>query len=162
MSKWIRQPQEQSGTYPFSGKFLVTIGIQNLLSKEEIFAIYFDVQKLVKEKDGIDYLVVYIHETTNQKLFFIDQLNREMIASGDYLAEYDYCTLLLAEEYWLLKWLQLFCSFFSKKKQNRVTTVLSRSLTNFFLLYLNQESELVIFFNVVDTFLGIMFKIFAV
>jgi hypothetical protein len=99
MGKWIRQPQEQSGTYFFSGKFLVTSGVQSLLNDNEIRAIYFDVQKLVKQYEGIDYLVVYIHEDTQQKLFFIDQLNKEMIASGEFLPEYNYCTLLLAEEY---------------------------------------------------------------
>ena len=99
MGKWIRQPQEQNGTYFFSGKFLVTRGVQSLLSDNEIRAIYFDIQKLVKQLEGIDYLVVYIHEDTKQKLFFIDQLNKEMMESGDYLPEYNYCTLMRAEEY---------------------------------------------------------------
>lgn len=97
--KWKRQSQEQNGSYRFSGKFLVTSGVQNLLLSEEIRAIYFDVQNQVKENDGIDYLVVYKHEKTERKLFFIDQLNDEMIASNDFKKEYNYCTLLLAEEY---------------------------------------------------------------
>ena len=97
--KWKRQPQEQEGTYCFSGKFFVTNGVQALLTPDEIMAIYLQVQLLVKENDGLDYLQVYVHEVTEQKLFFIDQLNREMIASGDYLPEYNHCTLLLAEEY---------------------------------------------------------------
>lgn len=97
--KWKRQPQEQSGTYCFSGKFLVTSGIQNLLTSDEIRAIYFEVQKLVKEQNGIDYLVVYVYEETGQKLFFIDQLNKEMIDSGGYKPEHNHCTLLKAEEY---------------------------------------------------------------
>ena len=97
--KWKRQPQEQSGTYFFSGKFLITSGIQELLTDEEIRSIYFEVKKTVKEQNGIDYLVVYIHEETGQKLFFIDQLNKEMIDSGGYEPEHNHCTLLLASEY---------------------------------------------------------------
>lgn len=97
--KWKRQPQEQSGTYFFSGKFLVTKGIQSLLTDDEIKAIYIEVQQLVRENSGIDYLVVFVNEYTGQKLFFIDQLNKEMIESGEFLAEYNYSTLLLAEEY---------------------------------------------------------------
>lgn len=97
--KWKMKPQEQEGTYFFSGKFLVTTGIQVELSNEEIFAIYSAIQELAKEKNGIDYLAVFIHEDSGQKLFFIDQLNKQMIESGGYQAEHNYCTLLLAEEY---------------------------------------------------------------
>lgn len=97
--KWKRKPQEQEGSYFFSGQFLVTRGIKDTLSDEEIKAIYFEVQKLVKEKNGLDYLQVYLHEDTSEKVFFIDQLNQEMIASGGFLLEYNYCTLMLAEEY---------------------------------------------------------------
>ena len=98
-NKWVRQPQEQEGDYWFSGKFLVTNGIENLLTPEEILAIYLEIQKLVKAENGLDYLQVYVHSETGQKLFFIDQLSKEMIASGDFLPEYNHCTLLLAEEY---------------------------------------------------------------
>ena len=112
------KPQEMEGSYFFSGKFLVTQGIQALLTPQEIASIYLEVQKLVKENDGIDYLVVYVHEDTGQKLFFIDQLNKEMIASGDFLPEYNYCTLLLAEEYWWtaeMVYLELSVPFFKNK-----------------------------------------------
>lgn len=95
----IRQPQEKKGSYHFSGQFYVTSGIQGTLSTEEIRTIYEDVQQKVKEQDGIDYLMVYIHAETGQKLFFIDQLNKEMLASGDYAAEHNHCTLMLAQEY---------------------------------------------------------------
>jgi len=98
--EWKRQPQERPGEYFFSGKFLVTQGIQAMLSDEEIAAIYLEVKQLVEQEDGLDYLQVYVHEETKQKLFFIDQLSKSMIASGEYLEEYNHCTLLLAEEYW--------------------------------------------------------------
>ena len=97
--KWKRQSQETTGMYHFSGKFLVTRGVTSLLSEEEILTIYQEVQQLVKENDGVDYLFVFIHEDSKQKLFFIDQLNTEVIASGGYKKEYNYCTLMLASEY---------------------------------------------------------------
>lgn len=96
--KWEIQPQEQKGTYRFSGRFLVTSGIEAELSPEEIAAIYQQVQQLVKEQNGIDYLVVFKNDK-GQKLFFIDQLNKEMIESGDYANEHNYCTLLFSHEY---------------------------------------------------------------
>ncbi len=99
MEKWKRKPQEQEGEYYFSGKFYTTQGVQAILSPEEILSIYNDVQQMVVEQEGIDYLVVYIHEDSGQKLFFIDQLNKGMIESGDYLPEYNHCTLMLASEY---------------------------------------------------------------
>lgn len=98
-SKWVRQPQEQKGDYWFSGKFFVTSGVQHLLTSEEILNIYREIQQLVKEQQGIDYLVVFLNSETQQKLFFIDQLSKGMIDSGDFLPEYNYCTLLLASEY---------------------------------------------------------------
>ena len=98
MAKWTRQPQEQEVSYHFSGTFYATRGIQELLSQEEILAIYQEIQKLVKENDGLDYLQVYVAEG-EEKIFFIDQLNKEMIESGDYKEEYNYCTLLLSSEY---------------------------------------------------------------
>jgi len=87
------------GTYFFSGQFLITRGIQTNLTPEEIKVIYLEIQRLVKEKSGLDYLQVYVHEDTGQELFFIDQLNQEMIASGGYEPEHNHCTLMLAEEY---------------------------------------------------------------
>ena len=98
-SDWILQPQEQGGSYFFSGQFYVTKGIEALLSYDEIFELYQRVKQLVLEKDGLDYLVVFKHKQTAQKLFFIDQLSKEMIKSGDFKATDNHCTLLLAEEY---------------------------------------------------------------
>jgi hypothetical protein len=98
MATWTRKPQEKEGSYFFSGQFLVTRGVNMELSPEEILAIYQDVQAFVKEKDGIDYLQVYVDEE-GRKLFFIDQLNREMIESGDYAEEHNHCTLMFAHEY---------------------------------------------------------------
>ena len=99
MSKWKRKPQEQEGTYFFSGQFYITRGVQELLIPEEVHRIYLEIQQLVEEQEGLDYLQVYVHEDTGQKLFFIDQLNKEMIASGQYRVEDNLCTLMLAEEY---------------------------------------------------------------
>jgi len=99
MSKWTRKPQEKDGTYFFSGQFLVTIGVQNLLDSQEIKDIYLEIQRLVKEQSGLDYLQVYECEGKAEKLFFIDQLNVEMIESGEFTSEDNHCTLLLGSEH---------------------------------------------------------------
>jgi len=96
---WIRKPQEQEGIYMFNGTFLVTQGVRQLLSEDEIFFIYMEIQALAKEHDGLDYLQVYERKGDGRKLFFIDQLNKEQVASGKYASEDHHCTLLLAEEY---------------------------------------------------------------
>lgn len=99
LEKWLHQPQEREGTYMFSGKFFVTAGIQQALTQEEIFHIYLFIKLLAKEKENLDYLQVFVHKESDQKLFFIDQLNKEMIDSGKYSSEDNYCTLLFAHEY---------------------------------------------------------------
>lgn len=97
--EWVRQAQETDGTYMFSGRLLVTRGAKAILSDQEIHLIVTDLKQFVSENNGIDYLVVYDHKRTQEKLFFIDQLNKEMIASGEFKQEYNYATLLLSSEY---------------------------------------------------------------
>lgn len=99
LKEWEHQPEEVKGTYYFTGTFYVTKGIQESLSAEEIQAIYLYVKEKVKEENGLDYLQVFVHKRTGIKLFFIDQLNTEMIASGQFKPEYNYCTLMFASEY---------------------------------------------------------------
>lgn len=98
MAQWTRKPQEKDGTYLFSGNFYTTSRVYDEISPQVIMAIYADVKAFAQAKQGIDYLQVYVDEQ-GRKLFFIDQLNREMIDSGDYKDEDNYCTLLFASEY---------------------------------------------------------------
>lgn len=99
MTTWTRQPQEQENQkYQFSGQLIVTAGVSQALTKVEIIGIYYDILKFVEEKGSIDYLQVYTDEK-NRKLFFIDQLDIEMLASGEYAPEDNHCTLLFAHEY---------------------------------------------------------------
>lgn len=98
MATWTRKPQERIGSYLFSGQFYATRGIMEALSMEEILFIQLDIQAFVREKKGIDYVQVYTDET-GRKLFFIDQLNKEMIESGEFKDEDNHCTLMLASEY---------------------------------------------------------------
>jgi uncharacterized protein (DUF2126 family) len=95
---WTRKPQEQDGSYFFSGQFYATRATAHELTNAEILSIYNDVRAFAQEKNGIDYLQVYTNEK-GHKLFFIDQLSREMIESGDYNEEDNHCTLMWAHEY---------------------------------------------------------------
>jgi hypothetical protein len=98
MQTWKRRPQEQKGTFQFSGTFLVTQGVLAALSPEEITFIYLDIQLLVKESGGIDYFQVYENEA-GDKLYFIDQCDPEMMAQKSFDAEFNHCTLLFSHEY---------------------------------------------------------------
>lgn len=99
LENWLYQPQEREGSYDFSGDFLITIGVQKSLSQKEIFDLYLFIVRLAIKEKNLDSLQVFIHKETGMQLFFIDQLNREMVASGDYSWSDNYCTLLLASEY---------------------------------------------------------------
>ena len=96
--KWKRRPQEKEGTYLFSGMFLVTRNVSQKLSSLEIVAIYLDMQAFVSAHNGADYLQIY-DSPNGEKLYFIDQLSREMIETGQFAEEDNYCTLLFSWEY---------------------------------------------------------------
>lgn len=96
---WQCLPQETTGDYDFNGTFYVTKGVLQKLSHAEIASIYAFTQSLVRENNGIDYLLVFEHNQTKERLFFIDQIDRVSIQSGNYSAQENHCTLLLASEY---------------------------------------------------------------
>lgn len=99
MATWTRQPQEQQNQkYFFNGNFYVTVGIKEHLTPEEVASIFADVRLFAEEQKGIDYLQVYLDEN-GRKLFFIDQLDKDMIESGDFASEDNHCTLMFAHEY---------------------------------------------------------------
>lgn len=98
MTNWTRKPQEKGGSYFFAGQFYTTKGVATELTVEEIMEIYVDARNYVWHHNGADYLFVYTDEQ-GRKLFFIDNLSKEMIESGQYRPEDDYCTLMFASEY---------------------------------------------------------------
>src|SRR4028118_1804603 len=98
MNIWTAKPQEKKGTYLFNGAFLATKKVAEQLSLQEILFLHQDVVIRAHCAGGLDYLQVYENQD-GRRLFFIDQLNKEMVESGDYDDEYHHCTLLFAEEY---------------------------------------------------------------
>jgi len=66
-------PQEQEGTYQFSGKFVATRNAIEKFGEPVIFAAYTILQKEVKQKGGLDYLQVF--EIDGQRLWFIDDVS---------------------------------------------------------------------------------------
>lgn len=98
MCNWERKPQEKTGSYFFSGQFYTTKGVATTLTVDEIMSIYTDAKMYVWHNDGADYLFVYTDEQ-DRKLFFIDNLSKEMIESGEYKPEDNYCTMMLSTEY---------------------------------------------------------------
>ena len=102
--KWERLPEEVvNQDYFFSGLMYVTQGVQDLLSEEEMLLVTMELQGFIRMQNGVDYLQMYQHSETNEKIYCIDQLSKSMIESGTYSAEeikkYNHFTLLLPSEY---------------------------------------------------------------
>jgi hypothetical protein len=66
-------PQEQEGTYQFSGKFVATRNAIEKFGEPVIFAAYTLLQEETKRKGGLDYLQVF--EVDDQRLWFIDDVS---------------------------------------------------------------------------------------
>lgn len=98
MATWTRQPQERPGNYFFSGQFLVTREVTIEVPASDIMLMYLEIQDLVALHDGLDYLQVFV-DKNGRKLFFIDQLSKDMIESGDFDKRHNHCTLMFAHEY---------------------------------------------------------------
>ena len=102
MDTWTRQPQECPGDYFFSGRAFMTVGVQAALSPEEIAFIAEELRAFVERENGVDYLQVY-EADDSRRVWCIDQLRQSVKESGEFtkeqLAEYDYWTMLLPEEY---------------------------------------------------------------
>jgi hypothetical protein len=99
MAKWTRKKQERDDQkYFFNGNFIATRGILNALSKKEIKFIYFDVRQFADEQQGINFIQVYQDEK-GREVWVIDQLDKDMVESGDYDTEDNHCTLLFPHEY---------------------------------------------------------------
>ena len=102
MASWTRQPEECDGEYFFSGRAVMTQGVADALSPQELAFIVADLRKAVQEHEGLDYLQVYTCDD-GRKVWVIDQLSKSMKGGEDYtlaeIAEYDVFTLMLPEEY---------------------------------------------------------------
>ncbi len=90
---------EQEGDYEFSGSFYLSQGVMDTIQNKEIAEIFTFIKRLVKQHGGIDYLQTFYCIEHDCKVFVIDQLSKTMIESGNYKAEDNYFTLLLAQEY---------------------------------------------------------------
>jgi hypothetical protein len=98
MATWTRRPQECNGSYFFSGKLIATMKVVAEIPIEEITQIWDDLREFIKQENGVDRLQIYTNET-GARLYFIDQLNKEMIETNMFGDEDNYCTLMFAEEY---------------------------------------------------------------
>ncbi len=90
---------EQEGDYFFNGCFYLSSGVMDTLTHKEIAEIFTFIKRLVKQHGTIDYLQTFYCIEHDCKVFAIDQLSKTMLDSGKYSQEYNYFTLILAEEY---------------------------------------------------------------
>ena len=102
MATWTRQPQEREGDYFFSGRGLMTAGVNHDLTPLEIAWITSNLKRAIHENNGLDYLQVFKCDD-GRTVWAIDQLSQSMKEGDGYtpdqIKEYDYWTLLLPEEY---------------------------------------------------------------
>ena len=102
---WKLKPQERNDQrYMFAGKMHVTQGVQEKLSPGDLGLIIISLQTFLASKNGfIDYLQVFEHSQTGEKIYAIDQLDEAMLNGSDYSEEekkqYNYFTILFAHEY---------------------------------------------------------------
>lgn len=90
---------EQEGNYFFEGAYYLSRGVIDNIPKKEIAEIFYFTKKLVKQHNGIDYLQTFYSIDQDCKLFFIDNLSKQMIESGNYSQSDNYATLILSNEY---------------------------------------------------------------
>lgn len=93
------QIAEQNGEYFFNGDYYLSKGVTSNIPNKEIAEILNFTRKLVKQHEGIDYLQTFYSIEQDCKLFFIDNLNTEMIESGGFSVSDNYATLILSSEY---------------------------------------------------------------
>lgn len=101
--KWEIQSQEQSGTYRFEGGCFVTKAVKEAVPETDLENMISQIRQRVAENDGADYLQVFVHSESGQKIFVIDNLSSEMLKGDGYTEtqkqEYNYFTIMFAEEY---------------------------------------------------------------
>lgn len=100
MATWVRQPQEKEDQdYWFAGTCYITKGVDEEIPQHEREQILHDLQAFVHQKQGIDYLQVYLNEATGRKVWVIDQVTRSELVAGIHPPEHNHFTLLFPEEY---------------------------------------------------------------
>ena len=78
---WKHQAQETEGDYFFDGQMYVTTNLSEHVPQEEIAEITIQLQKMVVDNEGLDYLQVFNH-SDGRKIYCIDSLSREMENGG--------------------------------------------------------------------------------
>ena len=98
VASWTHLPQERDGDYFFDGRALMTSGVQEALSADEVLWVVKTLRRFVRRHSGADYLQVFECDD-GRKVWCICQLSQSMKVSGDYVFDDDYWTMLLPDEY---------------------------------------------------------------
>lgn len=100
-NKWELLPQECPGTYRFDGRMYATQHLADFLDFDDFRYIIASIKVYVQLHDGADYLFVFYNKHLDKKIFVIDNLNDQMKNEADpeYVSEYNYYTIMLAEDY---------------------------------------------------------------
>lgn len=96
MATWKRRPQEQTGSYRFTGTLYMTSAVRDTIPGDELFTIIIDLATSVLLHDGLDYLQIY-DSSMGLTLYIIDQLSVSMKKEPP--PEDNFATILFNWEY---------------------------------------------------------------
>ena len=95
---WKHMLQEQPGSYQFSGPLYVTDTVAATIHLEDILSLFLFVREFVEAHGGAEQIQIFESEA-GDRLYLIDQLSPEMLASSRYKEADNFCTLLYSSEY---------------------------------------------------------------
>ena len=98
---WRLLPQEGTGTFQFNGQFKVSNTVNHFLDTRIILHFYNEVKREVLRRGGAEQIFVIerIVDGKIEQIFLVDELNSEMIASGDYDVRDNFCRMIFNYEY---------------------------------------------------------------
>jgi hypothetical protein len=96
MAIWQRLPQEQSGKYFFSGKIInINWSVTADIQLPETLILFSILRKMAEKANGLHAVQAFVHsKDSSKKLYFVDNLSNDMIASGKFKEDENYCTVM--------------------------------------------------------------------
>jgi hypothetical protein len=101
MATWQRLPHERSGKYFFSGKIInINWSVTDDIQLPEILLLFSMLRKMAEKADGLHAVQAFVHsKDSSKKLYIVDNLSQEMIATGKFKEDENYCTVMWDYEF---------------------------------------------------------------
>jgi hypothetical protein len=101
MATWQLLPKEQSGNYFFSGKVInINCSVIDDIQLPEILLLFSMLRKIAAKTNGLKAVQAFVHSNDkSKKLYFVDNLSKEMINKGKFQEDENYCTIMWDYEF---------------------------------------------------------------